>query len=80
MSFAGGKPIKTKVVTTVGNSRSQITPPFDCELWYPVSLPTMTQAVKFSIWDWDAQGNELIGNDIIYRLYSIFILLKPFLF
>jgi hypothetical protein len=42
-SFAGGKPIKTKVVTRQGTSRLEINPEFNYELWYPVSVPTMTQ-------------------------------------
>jgi hypothetical protein len=42
-SFAGGKPIKTKVVTRQGTSRHEINPEFNYEMWYPVSVPTMTQ-------------------------------------
>ena len=42
-SFAGGKPIKTKVVTRQGTNRTEINPEFNYELWYPVSVPTMTQ-------------------------------------
>jgi hypothetical protein len=42
-TFAGGKPIKTKVVTRQGTSRHEINPEFNYEMWYPVSVPTMTQ-------------------------------------
>lgn len=45
-TFAGGKPLKTKVVTRQGTSRSEINPEFNYELWYPVSVPTMTQVTK----------------------------------
>ncbi len=62
LSFAGGKPVKTRVTTVHGESRHQINPSFNYELWYPVSLPTMTQLVKFNVWDKDTGGQELIGN------------------
>ncbi len=42
-AFAGGKPLLTKVVTRTGATRSEINPEFNYELWYPVSVPTMTQ-------------------------------------
>jgi len=48
-SFAGGKPIKTKVVTRQGTSRLEINPEFNYELWYPVSVPTMTQVSVVSL-------------------------------
>jgi hypothetical protein len=50
LSFSGGKPIKTKKNTVFGETRSAINPSFFTELWYPVSLPTMTQMIKFSVW------------------------------
>jgi hypothetical protein len=43
LQFAGGKVIKTKVKTVYGNSRASINPVFNYELWYPISMPTMTQ-------------------------------------
>lgn len=61
LSMGGGKPIKTKVVTAHGENRLMINPTFNIELWYPVSVPTMTQIVKFSVWDQDITENELIG-------------------
>jgi len=48
-SFAGGKPIKTKVVTRQGTNRTEINPEFNYELWYPVSVPTMTQVCLLSV-------------------------------
>jgi len=61
-SFAGGHPIKTKVVTRKGKSRGEINPDFNYEMWYPVSVPTMTQVVRFSVWDKDPTESELIGQ------------------
>lgn len=61
-SFAGAKPIKTKVVTMTGESRTMINPEFNNEMWFPVSVPTMTQMIKFSVWDKDPTESELIGN------------------
>eukprot|EP01034_Spumella_vulgaris_P027083 gene27083-33756_t len=62
MSFAGAKPIRTKVVTMQGEARTMINPEFNNEIWFPVSVPTMTQMIKFSVWDKDNTENELIGN------------------
>ena len=62
LQYAGGKPIRTKVVTIKGDSQLAINPLFNCELWYPVSVPVTTQVVKFSVWDRDIPVNELIAN------------------
>ena len=62
LTFAGGKPLSTKVVTTRGETREEMTPEFNCELWYPVALPTTTQLVKIHVWDKEAIGKDLIGN------------------
>lgn len=62
VEFAGGKPLKTKVKTVKGD-RSAMNPRFNYELWYPVSVPTMTQTIKCSMWDHDTVGaNELIAT------------------
>lgn len=61
LQFAGGKILKTKVKTVQGNSRASINPVFNYEMWYPISMPSMTQIIKFSVWDYDMEGNELIG-------------------
>lgn len=62
LSFAGGKPIRTKTVTVEGETRQAMIPVFNAELWYPVSIPTMTQMAKLQVYDYDLKGNELIGN------------------
>lgn len=64
LSFAGGKPIKTKVKTVKGESRLAMNPIFLYDLWYPVSIPTMTQLIKLSVYDHDPDKNELIGSVI----------------
>jgi hypothetical protein len=61
LQFAGGKVVKTKVKTVHGTNRASINPIFNYELWYPVSMPTMTQIIKFTVWDHDLEGSELIG-------------------
>lgn len=47
LSFAGGKSLKSKTVTVHGTTSTQINPEFNIEMWYPVSIPTMTQLIKF---------------------------------
>ena len=42
-SFGGAKPVKTKIRVVKGDARSQMNPVFNYDLWYPVSIPTMTQ-------------------------------------
>eukprot|EP00604_Paraphysomonas_vestita_P002816 CAMPEP_0174818892 /NCGR_PEP_ID=MMETSP1107-20130205/1828_1 /TAXON_ID=36770 /ORGANISM="Paraphysomonas vestita, Strain GFlagA" /LENGTH=1810 /DNA_ID=CAMNT_0016031457 /DNA_START=453 /DNA_END=5885 /DNA_ORIENTATION=- len=66
VEFSGGKPMKTKVKTLKGE-RSAMNPIFNTEIWYPVSVPTATQTIKLSIWDYD-----LDGSDIIATTYSKF--------
>lgn len=45
LSFAGGKPFRSKVKTVKGSTRLAINPVFNCDIWYPVSIPTMTQVI-----------------------------------
>jgi hypothetical protein len=61
MQFANGEPLKSKVRSIKSTSRSSIAPIFNYELWYPISCPSMTQAIKFSMWDHDPLASELIG-------------------
>lgn len=61
VQFGGGPPIRTRT-KTVSGKRSMINPEFFYELWYPVSVPTMTQMIKCAMWDWDLKGSELIAN------------------
>ena len=53
IKFGNSKPLKTKTVTVVGDNRNAINPTFMYELWYPISLPTMTQQIKVTVWDAD---------------------------
>lgn len=62
--FAGGKKLKTKIKTTTGESRVAMRPVFLYEMWYPVSIPTMTQVIKFGVWDHDPEKSEFIGQII----------------
>jgi hypothetical protein len=61
ITMGGGTPIKTKVVSTHGKSRTMMNPAFNTEMWYPVSIPTTAQVIKFTLWDVDFTGSELIG-------------------
>lgn len=45
-------------------------PFFQTELWYPISMPTMTQVIKLGLFDHDPEKSELIGN-IIERLNRV---------
>jgi hypothetical protein len=68
LSYAKGKPIRTKIKTVYGNSPDSLNPTFLTELWYPVAVPAMTNQIDFSIWDWDLDSNELIA--VIKEKYS----------
>jgi hypothetical protein len=59
--MAGGKPLRTRVKTVKGSVREAINPVFNCELWYPVSIPSTTNVIKFTLWDQDTHGSELIA-------------------
>ena len=52
LEHGGIKPLRTKVRTVKGD-RSQLNPIFNDELWVPISLPTMSSKVKYSVWDYD---------------------------
>ena len=67
VEFGGAKPEPTKVVTVKGR-RSELNPIFNYELWYPVSLPTMTQLIKCSMWDNDDLTNELVA--VCYKRFN----------
>ena len=68
------KPVKTRIVTTKGN-REQLNPEFNYELWMPVSVPTMTNLIKASVWDNDVSRNEIIGY--INEKYNILDRMDP---
>lgn len=68
LEFAGGKKLKSQIVDVRANNRAGINPVYNLEFWYPVSVPTFTQQIKFSVWDHDPEcSNEVIG--IIYMNY-----------
>ena len=52
VEYGGIKPLRTKVRTVKGD-RAKLNPTFNDELWVPLSLPTMSSKVKYSIWDYD---------------------------
>eukprot|EP00602_Paraphysomonas_sp_CaronLab_P003319 CAMPEP_0185019240 /NCGR_PEP_ID=MMETSP1103-20130426/1865_1 /TAXON_ID=36769 /ORGANISM="Paraphysomonas bandaiensis, Strain Caron Lab Isolate" /LENGTH=1852 /DNA_ID=CAMNT_0027549443 /DNA_START=18 /DNA_END=5573 /DNA_ORIENTATION=+ len=68
VEFAGGKPQKTKVRTVKGE-RNAMNPMFNYEIWYPVSTPTATQTIKFSVWDHDVTGSDLIAT--VYSKFNM---------
>lgn len=70
IEFSGGKKMKTKRKTVKGE-RSAMNPMFNNEIWYPVAVPTATQSIKMSVWDYD-----LDGSDIIATAYSKFGVLQ----
>jgi hypothetical protein len=62
VEFAGGKPLRTKVKSLKGE-RAALNPEFYCELWYPITVPTATQQIKYSMWDRDLlSANELLAT------------------
>jgi hypothetical protein len=68
VEFSGGKPKKTKPKTLKGQ-RAAMNPQFNDEIWYPISVPTATQSIKFSVWDHNITGSTLIAT--AYTKYGI---------
>jgi hypothetical protein len=68
IEFAGGKPKKTKRQTLKGK-RAAMNPLFNDEIWYPISLPTATQSIKLSVWDYNLTGDTLIAT--AYTKYGV---------
>lgn len=68
VEFSGGKPIKTKRRTLKGQ-RAAMNPQFHEEIWYPISVPTATQSIKFSVWDYNLTGNNIIAT--AYTKYGV---------
>jgi len=52
---------KTKVNTMKGD-RSQLNPEWNSELWLPVTIPIMSDIIKYTIWDHDRTGNYLVST------------------
>ncbi|GMF53162.1 unnamed protein product [Phytophthora fragariaefolia] len=66
--FAGQDVLETKKVTVKGSEN--LTVAFNQELWFPVLLPTMSDNIFLSMWDWDmTTADQLVAN-----------VLKPFSF
>lgn len=60
--FAGQDVLETKKVTVKG--RGNLNAEFHQELWFPVLLPTMSNNIFVSVWDWDLTSDELVANVI----------------
>ncbi|KAG7378050.1 hypothetical protein PHYPSEUDO_010611 [Phytophthora pseudosyringae] len=59
--FAGQDVLETKKVTVKGSEN--LTVPFNQELWFPVLLPTMSDNIFISVWDWDmTTAHQLVAN------------------
>ncbi|GMI00136.1 hypothetical protein TrVE_jg577 [Triparma verrucosa] len=42
--------------------RASLNPIWNSELWIPVTLPIMSDIVRYTVWDWDRMGNELVST------------------
>jgi hypothetical protein len=62
LNFAGAKPVRTKPKTVKSADRREISPIIFRELWYPISIPTMTKFAQVGVWDHDDTKQELIGK------------------
>ncbi|KAF1773512.1 C2 domain [Phytophthora cactorum] len=59
--FAGQDVLETKKVTVKGSENLAV--PFNQELWFPVLLPTMSDNIFISVWDWDmTTADQLVAN------------------
>ncbi|UIZ28727.1 hypothetical protein KXD40_009391 [Peronospora effusa] len=59
--FAGQDVLETKKVTVKGSGNLAVV--FNQELWFPVLLPTMSDNIFLSVWDWDlTTADELVAN------------------
>jgi hypothetical protein len=59
--FAGQDVLETKKVTVKGSENLSVT--FNQELWFPVLLPTMSDNIFISVWDWDmTTADQLVAN------------------
>ncbi|KAG1697428.1 hypothetical protein DVH05_016302 [Phytophthora capsici] len=58
--FAGQDVLETKKVTVKGSENLHV--PFNQELWFPVLLPTMSDNIFVSVWDWDMTADQLVAN------------------
>lgn len=59
--FAGQNVLETRKVTLKGSRNLALI--FNQELWFPVLLPTMSDNIFISVWDWDrATSDQLVAN------------------
>lgn len=59
--FAGQDVLETKKVTVKGSEN--LAAIFNQELWFPVLLPTMSDNIFLSVWDWDmATADQIVAN------------------
>ncbi|TDH69811.1 hypothetical protein CCR75_006460 [Bremia lactucae] len=58
--FSGQDVLETKKVTTKGSNDLAVL--FNQELWFPVLLPTMSDNIFISVWDWDMTADQLVAN------------------
>ncbi|CAI5741958.1 unnamed protein product [Peronospora destructor] len=59
--FAGQDVLETKKVTVKGSENLAVV--FNQELWFPVFLPTMSDNIFLSVWDWDlTTAHALVAN------------------
>ncbi|KAL7684667.1 putative C2 domain, FerIin domain, C2 domain superfamily, Ferlin family [Plasmopara halstedii] len=59
--FAGQDVLETKKVTMKGSENLVL--PFNQELWFPVLMPTMSDNIFISVWDWDmTTADQLVAN------------------
>ncbi|RLN21310.1 hypothetical protein BBJ28_00020174, partial [Nothophytophthora sp. Chile5] len=65
--FAGQDVLETKKLTVKGSENLTVT--FNQEMWFPVLLPTMSNNIFLSVWDWDmTTADQLVAN--IVRPFS----------
>ncbi|RLN96364.1 hypothetical protein BBJ28_00020588, partial [Nothophytophthora sp. Chile5] len=59
--FAGQDVLETKKLTVKGSENLTVT--FNQEMWFPVLLPTMSNNIFLSVWDWDmTTADQLVAN------------------
>lgn len=68
LQFAGGKGVKSPVQTKQGVSRRMINPIWNTQLWYPVSVPTMTQVRQLCHYD-DVRCTSLCVCDCFFFVF-----------
>jgi hypothetical protein len=52
---------RTKTKSIKGD-RSQLNPEWNSELWVPVTIPIMSDIIRYTVWDHDRTGNYLVST------------------